>query len=193
MKRTLFTGVLLAVVGVLAVYIGAWLNLGIRNSIFGASVGAVLGLVRDRSVAGRMGAFLIGVVVAWLGYGLRAAALPDVPSGEAIALVLVVALLTLMAVLTGGRLPMWAGLLGAAALFGAYEELYVAAPYNFVSQSVIAVSSLLVPVALGFLVGVITSTMWGEDASDGPSAAGPSGPSATAGLAIMTEKQENAS
>jgi hypothetical protein len=105
--------------------------------------------------------------------------------------VIVVALLTLMAVLTGGRLPLWAGLLGAAALFGAYEELYVAAPYNFLSESVIAVSSLLVPVSLGFLVGVISTTLWGEEASDGPLPYSSSGPSA--GLAIMAEKQENAS
>jgi hypothetical protein len=191
MKRTLFTGVALAVVGVLAVYVGSWLNLGLRASVFGASIGAVLGLIRDRSVLGRLGAFLIGVVVAWIGYAVRAQALPDVPAGEAIALVIVVALLTLMAVLTGGRLPLWAGLLGAAALFGAYEELYVAAPYNFLSESVIAVSSLLVPVSLGFLVGVISTTLWGEEASDGPLPYSSSGPSA--GLAIMAEKQENAS
>jgi TRAP-type C4-dicarboxylate transport system permease small subunit len=88
---------------------------------------------------------------------------------------------------------MWAGLLGAAALFGAYEELYVAAPYNFLSQSVIAVSSLLVPVAMGFLVGIVTSSMWGEDASDGAGWTDPQPHSATAGLGIMADKETNAS
>jgi hypothetical protein len=189
MKRTILTGALLAVVGVLSVYLGSWLDLGLRGSVFGASMGAVLGLVRDRSVAGRLGAFLLGVVVAWVGYAVRAAVLPDVPSGEAIALVIVVALLTLMAVLTGGRLPLWAGLLGGAALFGSYEELYVAAPYNFLSQSVVAVSSMLVPVSLGFLVGVVSSSLWGEEASDGPVPGG----SPSEGLAILAQKGQSAS
>jgi hypothetical protein len=191
MRRTVFTGVLLAVAGVLAVYIGSWLNLGLRATIFGASMGAVLGLVRDRSVGGRLAAFLIGVVVAWLGYALRAQFLPDVPAGEALALIVVVILVTAMAVLSGGRLPLWAGLLGAAALFGAYEELYVAAPYNFLSQSVIVVSSLLVPVAMGFLVGVVSATLWGADASDGAgwSEAPPDTPSS--GLAILANDQES--
>jgi len=193
MKRTVTTGLLLAVGGVLAVYVGSWLNLGLRATVFGASMGAVLGLVRDRSVVGRLAAFLIGVVVAWLGYAVRAQFLPDVPAGEALALVIVVALITVMAVVSGGRFPMWAGLLGAAALFGAYEELYVAAPYNFLSESVIAISSLLVPVAMGFLVGIVTSSMWGDDASDGAGWNDPQAASATAGLAIMADKETNAS
>ena len=88
---------------------------------------------------------------------------------------------------------MWAGLLGAGALFGAYEVLYVAAPYNFLSQSVVAVSSLLVPVAMGFLVGVVTSTMWGEDASDGgrPASHGPT--PGSSGLAILADADKETS
>ena len=193
MKRTVTTGLLLAVGGVLAVYVGSWLNLGLRATVFGASIGAVLGLVSDRSVVGRLAAFLIGVIGAWVGYALRAQFLPDVPSGEALALVIVVALITVMAVVSGGRFPMWAGLLGAAALFGAYEELYVAAPYNFLSESIVAVSSMLVPVAMGFLVGIVTSSMWGEDASDGAGWTDPHPTSATAGLAILADKETNAS
>ena len=88
---------------------------------------------------------------------------------------------------------MWAGLLGAAALFGAYEELYVAAPYNFLSESIVAVSSMLVPVAMGFLVGIVTSSMWGDDASDGAGWTDPHPTSATAGLAILADKETNAS
>ena len=165
MRRILLTGGLLAVVGVLAVYVGSWLNLGLRNSIYGAALGAVLGLVANRSVLGRLGAFLAGVVIAWIGYALRASALPDVPAGQAIAVVVVILLITLVAALTGGRLPLWAALLGSAALIGAYEELYSAAPYNFLSESVVAISALLVPVAFGFLVGVTSSLLWGEDES----------------------------
>lgn len=191
MKRTLLTGALLAVAGALAVYVGAWLNLGLRSSIYGAALGAVLGLVANHSVLGRLAAFLGGVVFAWLGYAVRAQFLPDSTSGQVIALVVVVVLITGMTALSFGRLPMWAGLLGGAALIGAYEELYSAAPYNFLSESVVAVSGLLVPVGFGFLVGVISSSLWGdeEDFDSGPRVA----PAPSPGLAIMTNQGENAS
>lgn len=191
MKRTLLTGALLAVAGALAVYVGAWLNLGLRSSIYGAALGAVLGLVANHSVLGRLAAFLGGVVIAWLGYAVRAQFLPDSSSGQVIAVLIVVVLITGMTLLSFGRLPMWAGLLGAAALIGAYEELYSAAPYNFLSESVVAVSGLLVPVGFGFLVGVLSSSLWGEEEDFDTSPAVP--PAASPGLAIMTQQGENAS
>jgi hypothetical protein len=191
MKRTLLTGALLAVAGALAVYVGAWLNLGLRSSLYGAALGAVLGLVTDRSVLGRLGAFLGGVVIAWIGYAVRAQFLPDSNSGQVIAVLVVVALITGMVLLSFGRLPMWAGLLGAAALIGAYEELYSAAPYNFISESVVAVSGLLVPVGFGFLVGVVSSALGGEEDEFEPSPAPLATPSP--GLAIMNKQGEAAS
>ncbi len=191
MKRTLLTGALLAVAGVLAVYVGAWLNLGLRSSIYGAALGAVLGLVANHSVLGRLAAFLGGVVIAWLGYAVRAQFLPDSTSGQVIAVVVVVVLITGMTLLSFGRLPMWAGLLGGAALIGAYEELYSAAPYNFLSESVIAVSGLLVPVGFGFLVGVLSSSLWGDEEDFDASPAG--APAASPGLAIMSQQGESAS
>ncbi len=191
MKRTLLTGVLLAVAGALAVYVGAWLNLGLRSSIYGAALGAVLGLVANHSVLGRLAAFLGGVVIAWIGYAVRAQFLPDSTSGQIIAVVVVVVLITGMTLLSFGRLPMWAGLLGGAALIGAYEELYSAAPYNFLSESVVVVSGLLVPVGFGFLVGVLSSSLWGdeEDFESGPA----STVAASPGLAIMNQQGESAS
>lgn len=158
MRRTFVTGALLAAVGAVAVYLSDWLNLGLWSALFGAGIGAVLGLIPDRGPLPRLLAFLIGLVVAWLGYALRAGALPDSVSGRAIAVVVVIAVITVICGLAGGRLPFWAALLGACALAGAYESDYVAAPYNFLSESIIAISALLVPVALGFLVAVLTST-----------------------------------
>jgi hypothetical protein len=188
MKKTLLTGVLLAVAGALSVWIGTLLNLGLRSAIYGAALGAVLGLVRNGSVVGRLVGFLLGVAIAWIGYAVRAAALPDIVSGQIVAVVIVVGLVTLVAVLSAGRVPMWTGLLGAAALIGAYEELYAAAPYNFLSESVVAVSALLVPVGFGFLVGVLSDSLFGDD-DDPPQGGGRSGaPSASSeGLAIMNQ------
>jgi len=41
-----------------------------HTALLGAALGAVVGLVPDRSVAGRTGAFLSGFGAAWLGYAL---------------------------------------------------------------------------------------------------------------------------
>lgn len=184
MRRILLTGALLAVAGALAVLLGEALSLDLRNTLYGAALGAVLGLVPDRSVVARMGGFLLGVVLGWLGYAIRAQFLPDSVGGQIIAVVLVVLLITLAAALTFGRIPMWSLLLGAAALIGAYEYLYSAAPYNFLSESVVAVSSLLVTVALGFLVGVLSSGLGGDDELELERT--PAAPS-DKGLAIMNQ------
>lgn len=190
MRRILLAGALLAVAGALAVFLGEGLSLGLRNTLYGAAIGAVLGLVPDRSVAGRLGGFLFGVVFAWIGYAIRAQFLPDSVSGQIIAVVVVVLLITLASALTMGRIPLWSGLLGAAGLIGAYEYLYSAAPYNFLSESVVAVSSLLVTVALGFLVGVV-SNVFGSDDDDVVLERTTAPGGSDKGLAIMTQQGES--
>ncbi len=187
MVRTFLTGALLAVVGALAVFLSEWLDLGLWSALFGAGIGAVLGLIPHRGPGWRLLAFLIGLVVAWLGYAIRASALPDSAAGRAIVVVAVIVVITVVCGLAGGRLPFWAGLLGACALTGAYESGYVAAPYNFLSESIGALSALLVPVALGFLVAVLTSAtpdeelvvLGGVDKEPAPS-----------GLAILSEGEK---
>lgn len=184
MRRTFLTGGLLAVAGGLAVYIGEWLNLGLWSALFGAGVGAVLGLVTDRGPAARLGAFLVGLVIAWIGYALRAAALPDSLTGRALAVVIVILVITVICALLGGRLPFWAALLGAVALTGAYESDYVAAPYNFLSESVGSISKLLVPFAVGFLVAVLTTRASDDEITHlGTSGGSTSDP----GLAILAQ------
>lgn len=191
MRRILLAGALLAVAGALAVFLGEALRLGLRNTLYGAAIGAVLGLVPVRSVVGRLGGFLLGVVFAWIGYAVRAQFLPDSVAGQVIAVVLVVLLITLASALTVGRIPMWSGLLGVAGLIGAYEFLYSAAPYNFLSDSVVAVSSLLVTVALGFLVGVVSDVLGGDD-DDEIVLERPASPAGSdKGLAIMTQQGDS--
>jgi hypothetical protein len=154
--RTLVTGAALAVAAFLLADQGAIFGADLpKVALLGAAAGAVLGLVPDRMPAARLGAFLAGFASAWLGYALRAGVLPDIPMGRAIAAVVVVAVITAVAVATGNRLPMWAGFLGAAALLGSYETTFAATPTSFVSDSLTAVTTSLLAVALGFLVAVL--------------------------------------
>jgi hypothetical protein len=71
---------------------------------------------------------------------------------------LVVVLVTAVAVGTGGRLPLWATLLGAAAFAGAYEATYTAAPPEVTSTSVSVLTALLMTVVVGFLAAAAAAS-----------------------------------
>jgi hypothetical protein len=154
--RTLVIGVALAVAAFLLADQGDIFGADLpKVALLGAAAGAVLGLVPDRLPVARLGGFLTGFGAAWLGYALRAGSLPDTPMGRAIAAVVVVGLITVVAVATANRLPMWAGFLGAAAMLGAYETTFAATPTEFVSDSMTAVTTSLLTAAFGFLVTVL--------------------------------------
>ena len=105
----------------------------------------------DRSPAQRAGGFAVGFAAAWLGYALRAAALPDAAAGRAVAVLIVLGLCLAVAGLTRGRLPLWSTLLGAAAMAGAYEATYAADPTAFVTSSATTATSILLAAGAGFL------------------------------------------
>jgi hypothetical protein len=78
--------------------------------------------------------------------------LPDVPLGRALSVVAAVSLVTAVATATADRLPLWAGLTGAATFAGAYTAAYVEDPPAFSTDSVTALTSVLLAAAIGFLV-----------------------------------------
>lgn len=121
-------------------------------ALLGGALGAVLALVPGSSAAARATSFVLGLAAAWLGFALRAAVLPDIPMGRALAAVAVVALITAVATASADRLPLWAGLTGAAALTGAYATTYAADPTAFVSESTTAVTAVLLAAAVAFTV-----------------------------------------
>jgi hypothetical protein len=166
MRRTLVTGGLLAVFTALLAQFGGTLGLEeIRSALLGAAIGAALGLVpgRDNPLA-RAAAFLVGFVLGLVGYALRAGLLPDTGGGRALAAFLVVILLTGICAATLGWLPLWSGLLGVAAIAGAYEYAFALDPTAFTSESVTAATTVLLAAAVGFLVGAVGAAFTaGED------------------------------
>jgi hypothetical protein len=145
-------GLLLAVGAALIIGLGDALGLGLEHvALLGAALGGVLGLVPGREPLGKLGGFAVGFVVAWLGFALRAAVLPDTSGGRALAAFLVVAVIAVCCAVSGGRVPLWSALLGAAAIVGAYEETYTNAPSEFLRQSPSAGTTVLLAVALGYL------------------------------------------
>lgn len=163
------TGAALAITAGLLADQGSLLGADLPHAaLLGASLGAVVGLVPDRSVGGRMAGFLTGFVAAWVGYGLRAGVLPDIPMGRAIASVIVVLAITAVATATGGRVPLWSGLVGAGALLGAYETTFATTPTSFVTDSMTAATTVLLSAAVGLLVASTLSIVRPEPVEDGP-------------------------
>lgn len=122
-------------------------------ALSGAAIGGVVALVPDRTPWLRLAGFAAGFVVAWVGYAVRAAALPDTSVGRAAAVLIVLLVCVTIAALSRGRLPMWTLLLGTAALAGAYEFTFAAAPVEMVATSFDTATTLFLAVAVGFLAG----------------------------------------
>jgi hypothetical protein len=144
------------VAAVVVVLISSGLDLELESvALLGGALGAVVALVPDRTPWVRLGGFVGGFVAAWIGYAVRAALLPDSAGGRAVAVGLVVLLCVGLTAATMNRLPLWTTLLGTAALTGAYEFTYAAAPPEMASTSVSTATTLLLNVAVGFLAGSI--------------------------------------
>lgn len=171
MRSAWLTGVLLAAGGVLLLLVGEPLDLEITPSVLlGVALGGALATVPAGTDLAKLAAATLGVVAAWIGYLLRALVLPDTTSGAAVALVVVLALCTVPAAVLRDRLPLWAALLGAGALVGTYESAFAAAPSEMATTSVSALSTVLLVVGAGFLLGSVAG---------GSRPAAPAAPAAT--------------
>lgn len=158
MRKTLLVGLVLTVAAVVVVLVSAALDLELEPvALLGVAVGAVVALVPDRTPFMRLAGFAGGFVAAWVGYLLRAGVLPDSAGGRAVAVALVIVLAVAVSAATAGRVPMWSALLGAAALTGAYEHTYAAAPPEVTSTSLSTATILLFTAAVGFLATAIVA------------------------------------
>ena len=177
MRTTLLTGGILVVAAILIVMLSSPLGLDVESvALMGAATGAVVALVPDRTPAARLIGFIVGFGASWLAYLVRAGVLPDTHAGHAVAVALVVIVCTLVAGLSRDRVPLWATLVGAAALAGSYETTYVEAPSQVLSTSASSSTSVLLAVALGFFAASLVAP--GRRATDEPVAATPA-PAAT--------------
>lgn len=156
MRRTLIAGALLALGAALLAIHGGHLGLeASRIALFGVAMGAVLGLAGTATPTGRAGAFGVGFVATWIGYFARAGFLPDIPMGRGVVAFLVVAVVTVVAVASSERMPLWAGLLGVALMAGSYETTFTITPPAVETESVTAATVALLAAAIGWVVAVV--------------------------------------
>ena len=157
MSRTATAGALLALAVVAVMTVGTSLQLQLgAYALAGVLVGGVAGLVPDCSLVARLVGVAAGVAVAWAGFVVRAAVMPDTSTGRTAAAVVTVLLATVVALVP--RVPLWAVLLGAGALAAAYESSYAAAPPEIMSTSIDAITGLGVAVVAGFVASALPGT-----------------------------------
>ncbi|MDM8084596.1 hypothetical protein QUV83_07470 [Cellulomonas cellasea] len=164
MTRNVLAGALLAVVATGAVLLSGILGPEVQGvALLGAALGGALGIAPDRTPGQRIAAFAAGFTAAWIGYLLRAAALPDAAAGRAVAVFIVLMICLAVSAGTRGRLPLWAALLGAAAMAGAYETAYTADPSAFATTSPIAATAVLLTAGAGVLATALLSPSVAHD------------------------------
>lgn len=152
MRREILIGGCLAVAAALLILASDWLDLDLEAvALFGAVMGAIAAIVPSGSAAGRLVGFLAGFTIAWVGFLLRAAMLPDTAGGRAVAAAVIILVCTGVALVSLGWVRLWAVLLGAAAFTGAYEYTYNAAPPEVLTTSLSTATSLLLSAGLGWL------------------------------------------
>ncbi|HSV40995.1 MAG TPA: hypothetical protein VLI04_19700 [Nocardioidaceae bacterium] len=156
MRKLLLVGVLLAFAAAAAIGASAILDLELESvALLGAAMGAVIALVPDRTLLTRIVGFASGFVIAWFGYIVRAAWMPDTSAGRAVAAAIVVFACVAVVAATLERIPLWAPLLGAGAFAGAYEFTYNVAPPELMTTSVSTATTMLFNVGVGLLAGVL--------------------------------------
>ena len=160
MRNTLITGVLLVAAVLLTFLFGSWFDLEVeQTALLGVTSGAVVVLAAPDGHLGRsLGGFVVGIVLALIGFFVRAALLPDTASGRAVYAAVVVALCALVALATRQRLALWALLLGAASFAGAYEAAYNLAPPQVATTSISTLTTLVLCAAMGFLAASLAAS-----------------------------------
>jgi len=152
-RLDILSGGALAAAVALTVLAGVAFGLELDHvALLGVALGAAVGLVPQGRSAHRLAGFAGGLALAWVGYLLRAAVLPDSASGRVVAALVVVLGCLVVHLVSRHRVPVWSALVGVAALVGAYEETFTAAPPRFLDQSVSAATTVLLAAAAGYLV-----------------------------------------
>jgi hypothetical protein len=148
MSRTVIRGAVIALVAALVAVTGNAVGI---DTVWPVLLAAAVGLSAASFSTGRIVAFVVGTGVSWLMLALRAALLPDLALSQAAVLVGGVVLLTAMAALSAERAPLWAGLAGYAAFAAYYEPIFAANPTRFLAESTVALVTVLLATAVGFL------------------------------------------
>jgi hypothetical protein len=156
MARTALTGAVVALLAALVAVGGSALGI---TTIWPVLLAVAVGLAAGYLTFGRVAAYVIGLATSWLMAALAAGVLPQMGVSDAIIVVAAVAIMTVIAVVSADRVPLWAGLAGYAAFAGFYEPIYDANPTLFLSESPVAFVTVLLAGALGVAIATVAELL----------------------------------
>ncbi len=165
MGKTFIQGLVLLAAGIVALILNNLLNLGLGSITLGLAVGGILGLVSDGGPVGRVGSFVVGLVIAMVVYVVSILLLNTSFGGQVVGILIALGLVTLICGLTSGRLPLWAALAGIVLVAGAYGQAFADNPAGILTELPQYVTQALVPAALGFLATIFVADRAPQDAS----------------------------
>jgi hypothetical protein len=152
MARTAITGAVVALLAALLAVVGSTLGI---TTLWPILLAVAVGIAAGHVTLGRAAAYILGIVISWVVMAIGAAALPQTGVADAIAVMIGVAILTGIGVVSAGRVPLWAGLAGYAAFAAFYEPIYAANPTLFLSESPVAMVTVLLAAALGIAIASV--------------------------------------
>jgi hypothetical protein len=158
MARTVILGAVVALLAALLAVVGSPLGI---TTLWPVLLAVAVGLAAGHVTLGRVVAYVLGTVVSLVAMAVSAAALPQTGLSDAIVVVLGVVLLTVVAVVSGGRAPLWAGLAGFVAFAAYYEPIYAANPTLFLSEAPVALITVLLAGALGIAIATVAELLSG--------------------------------
>lgn len=151
MARTFLLGLIATVLGVAVWLLISGFNQGGEMGLLGVGAGIVLGLIQEGSPLARYGAFLIGLVFGLIAFAAGFAGWAG--------FVVAILLLTVISGLTGGRLPLWAMVLGAGVLAAMYGPTLMATGWFFLTQYPTAFFIALATSSGGFIIAVFVELL----------------------------------
>jgi hypothetical protein len=150
--RTVIGGAVVAVIAGLLAFVGSAIGI---TTLWPVLLAAGVALVAGPAVASRLGSFAMGAILGFGAMAVQAALLPQVAASQAIIVVVAIAIMTVVAAVSMGLLPLWASLLGYAAFVGYYTPTYTESPTLFATEAPVALLTVLVAAGVGAIVGIL--------------------------------------
>ena len=156
MARTALIGAVVALLVALVAMGGGLLGI---TTIWPVLLAVGVGLAARPVTVGRIAAYAIGAGAGWVATALTAGVLPQTAISDAIAVVAALVIIIALAAVTADQFPLWAGLAGYAAFAGYYEPIYAANPTLFLSESPVALLTVLLAGAIGFAIASLADLL----------------------------------
>jgi hypothetical protein len=151
--RTLIGGLSLAVLApVIYLLSGDLGTLSIAYTVFGLTIGAIVGLLPGADPANRLSAYSVGLLLAFASYVVRGGLLPYTKNSAALVVLVMLLIVTGITAVVRSRAWFVLMLLGVGAMYGTVEPQFQLAPSGYLATAGLALAGVFLGFCLGFTV-----------------------------------------